>query len=192
MGHRHTYLTFRNILFYVVLLWSGMTANAQSGKGNFAGRVVDKDTKQPVGYAAVRLLTLPDSAFVTGVATTDDGKFKMPVVWPKDKKLFLEISFIGYTTFSKPIPASFRGSSQNLGDIALLPDGFLLNETVIVGKAPLAVTEQDTTVFNASAYRTPEGSMLEDLVKQLPGGEIDGDGKLLIHGKEVKKNIGRR
>ena len=107
-------MTFRNILFYVVLLWSGMTANAQSGKGNFAGRVVDKDTKQPVGYAAVRLLTLPDSAFVTGVATTDDGKFKMPVVWPKDKKLFLEISFIGYTTFSKPIPASFRGSSQNL------------------------------------------------------------------------------
>ena len=44
-----------------------------------------------------------------------------------------------------------------------------------------------STVFNASAYRTPEGSMLEELVKQLPGGEIDADGKLLIHGKEVKK-----
>ena len=51
----------------------------------------------------------------------------------------------------------------------------------------MAVTEEDTTVFNASAYRTPEGSMLEELVKQLPGGEIDEDGKLLIHGKEVKK-----
>lgn len=74
-----------------------------------------------------------------------------------------------------------------MGDIALFSDGILLGETVVVGKAPLAVTEQDTTVFNASAYRTPEGSMLEDLVKQLPGGEIDGDGKLLIHGKEVKK-----
>lgn len=80
MGHRHTYLTFRNILFYVVLLWSGMTANAQSGKGSFAGCVVDKDTKQSVGYAAVRLLTLPDSAFIAGVVTTDDGKFKMPIV----------------------------------------------------------------------------------------------------------------
>nr|WP_270561458.1 outer membrane beta-barrel protein [Bacteroides cellulosilyticus] len=164
-----------------------MTVNAQSGKGSFAGRVVDKDTKQPVGYAAVRLLTLPDSTFLAGVATTDDGKFRMPVVWPKDKKLLLEISFIGYTTFSKSIPSSFRGTSQNLGDIALFSDGILLGETVVVGKAPLAVTEQDTTVFNASAYRTPEGSMLEDLVKQLPGGEIDGDGKLLIHGKEVKK-----
>lgn len=90
MDHgRHTYLTFRNILIYVVLLWSGMTVNAQSGKGSFAGRVVDKDTKQPVGYAAVRLLTLPDSTFLAGVATTDDGKFRMPVVWPKDKKLLL-------------------------------------------------------------------------------------------------------
>lgn len=66
-----------------------MTVNAQSGKGSFAGRVVDKDTKQPVGYAAVRLLTLPDSTFLAGVATTDDGKFRMPVVWPKDKKLLL-------------------------------------------------------------------------------------------------------
>ena len=132
-------------------------------------------------------MTLPDSTFLAGVATTDDGKFRMPVVWPKDKKLLLEISFIGYTTFSKSIPSSFRGTSQNLGDIALFSDGILLGETVVVGKAPLAVTEQDTTVFNASAYRTPEGSMLEDLVKQLPGGEIDGDGKLLIHGKEVKK-----
>ncbi|MDE8697919.1 TonB-dependent receptor, partial [Bacteroides cellulosilyticus] len=103
-------------------------------------------------YAAVRLLTLPDSTFLAGVATTDDGKFRMPVVWPKDKKLILEISFIGYTTFSKSIPSSFRGTSQNLGDIALFSDGILLGESVVVGKAPLAVTEQDTTVFNASAY----------------------------------------
>lgn len=51
----------------------------------------------------------------------------------------------------------------------------------------MAVTEQDTTIFNASAYRTPEGSMLEDLAKQLLGGEINEEGKLMIHGKEVKK-----
>ena len=76
---------------------------------------------------------------------------------------------------------------MDIGTVSLSSEGFLLGETVIVGKAPMAVTEQDTTVFNASAYRTPEGSMLEELVKQLPGGEIDADGKLMIHGKEVKK-----
>ena len=74
-----------------------------------------------------------------------------------------------------------------MGNISLSPESISLNETVVVGQAPMAVTEGDTTVFNASAYRTPEGSMLEELVKQLPGGEIDEDGKLLIHGKEVKK-----
>ena len=51
----------------------------------------------------------------------------------------------------------------------------------------MAVTENDTTVYNSSAFRTPEGSMLEELVKQLPGGEITSDGKLMIQGKEVKK-----
>ncbi|MDE5702173.1 MAG: carboxypeptidase-like regulatory domain-containing protein, partial [Bacteroides sp.] len=134
-----------------------MPVHAQSGKGSFAGRVVDKETKQPVGYAAVRLLALPDSSFLAGAATKDDGKFKIPFVWPKDKKLLLEISFIGYTPFSKQVPSSLRGGAQDLGDVALVPDGFVLDETVVVGKAPLAMTEQDTTVFNASAYRTPEG-----------------------------------
>ena len=74
-----------------------------------------------------------------------------------------------------------------MGNINLTPESYALDEAVVVGQAPMAVTEGDTTVFNASAYRTPEGSMLEELVKQLPGSEIDADGKLLIHGKEVKK-----
>ena len=65
-----------------------------------------------------------------------------------------------------------------MGDINLTPESYALDEAVVVGQAPMAVTEGDTTVFNASAYRTPEGSMLEELVKQLPGGEIDADGKL--------------
>lgn len=181
-----THLIFLHILLCMVGL-SGMTANAQSGKVSFAGRVVDKDTKQPVAYAAIRLLTLPDSAFVAGVATANDGKFSLSATLTDKKKLLLDISYIGYSPFLKPIPASFIGRNQKLGDIALSPDGFLLNETVVLGKAPMAVTEEDTTVFNASAYRTPEGGMLEDLVKQIPGGEINADGKLLIHGKEVKK-----
>lgn len=184
---KYTYLALRSILLYMFLLCMDMPVHAQSGKGSFAGRVVDKETKQPVGYAAVRLLALPDSSFLAGAATKDDGKFRIPFVWPKDKKLLLEISFIGYTPFSKQVPSSLRGGAQDLGNVALVPDGFVLDETVVVGKAPLAMTEQDTTVFNASAYRTPEGSMLEELVKQLPGGEIDADGKLLMHGKEVKK-----
>ena len=179
------YSIFRNILIGIVLC-SGMTVYAQSGKVLFAGRVVDEETREPVSYATVRLLSPRDSALVAGLATDGDGRFRISVARPKVQSLLLNITFVGYSPWYKEI--SFpKKTSLDVGTISLASDGFLLDETVIVGKAPMAVTEQDTTVFNASAYRTPEGSMLEDLVKQLPGGEISDDGKLMIHGKEVKK-----
>ena len=171
-----------------LLLLISVTAYAQSGKERFAGRVVETETTQPVPFATVRLLALPDSAFLTGVATDAKGKFEISVSVPKNKPLLLHISFVGYTSVYRPVTATSQNEQPvNLGDIKLVSSSYELGEAVVVGQAPMAVTEGDTTVFNASAYRTPEGSMLEELVKQLPGGEIDDDGKLLIHGKEVKK-----
>ena len=64
---------------------------------------------------------------------------------------------------------------------------FCRAETVVAGKPPLAITQDHHGFQRPLPIGTPKGSMLEDLVKQLPGGEIDGDGKLSIHGKEVKK-----
>ena len=124
---------------------------------------------------------------MVGGATDAEGRFRLTVAAPKNKSLLLHVSFIGYTAVYREVSPVAGGHKNNLGDIPLAPEVIALDETVVVGQAPMAVTEEDTTVFNASAFRTPEGSMLEDLVKQLPGGEIDADGKLLIHGKEVKK-----
>lgn len=187
---RHFYSFQYRLIIYYVLLLNSVTVFAQSGKESFAGRVVDTETRQPVPFATVRLLSLPDSALLAGGATDANGKFQLYASVAnaaKKKPLLLHISFIGYKPTYHPAFLSPRTSSSGLGDILLTPESYSLDETVIVGQAPMAVTEGDTTVFNASAYRTPEGSMLEDLVKQLPGGEIDADGKLLIHGKEVKK-----
>ena len=177
---------YRLITCYVLLLIS-LTVFAQSGKERFSGRVIDTETNQPVPFATVRLLALPDSTLLVGGATDAQGKFQLAVVIPKSKSILLHISYIGYTPVFRTISASTDNKTPILGDISLTPESISLTETVVVGQAPMVVTEGDTTVFNASAYRTPEGSMLEELVKQLPGGEIDEDGKLLIHGKEVKK-----
>lgn len=177
---------YRLITCYVLLLIS-LTVFAQSGKERFSGRVIDTETNQPVPFATVRLLALPDSTLLAGGATDAQGKFQLAVVIPKSKSILLHISYIGYTPVFRTISASTDNKTPILGDISLTPESISLTETVVVGQAPMVVTEGDTTVFNASAYRTPEGSMLEELVKQLPGGEIDEDGKLLIHGKEVKK-----
>ena len=177
---------YRLITCYVLLLIS-LTVFAQSGKERFSGRVIETETNQPVPFATVRLLALPDSILLVGGATDIQGKFQLAVTIPKSKSILLHISYIGYTSVYRTISVSANNKTPTLGNISLSPESISLNETVVVGQAPMAVTEGDTTVFNASAYRTPEGSMLEELVKQLPGGEIDEDGKLLIHGKEVKK-----
>ena len=180
---------YRLITCYVLLLIS-LTVFAQSGKERFSGRVIDTETNQPVPFATVRLLALPDSTLLGGGATDAIGKFQLSVSVPtvtKAKSLLLQVSYIGYKPVFHPISISRKSTSYELGNINLTPESYALDEAVVVGQAPMAVTEGDTTVFNASAYRTPEGSMLEELVKQLPGSEIDADGKLLIHGKEVKK-----
>ena len=47
--------------------------------------------------------------------------------------------------------------------------------------------KKDTFIYNATAFRTPEGSTIEELVKRLPGAQVGDDGKITINGKEVKK-----
>lgn len=187
IGSHICFFQRRLISCYVFLLIISLAAYAQSGGKRFSGRVVDSETYQPVPFATVRLLALSDSSLLVGGATDAEGRFRLTVAAPKNKSLLLHVSFIGYTAVYREVSPVAGGHKNNLGDIPLAPEVIALDETVVVGQAPMAVTEEDTTVFNASAFRTPEGSMLEDLVKQLPGGEIDADGKLLIHGKEVKK-----
>jgi len=187
IGSHICFFQRRLISCYVFLLIISLAAYAQSGGKRFSGRVVDSETYQPVPFATVRLLALSDSSLLVGGATDAEGKFRLTVAAPKNKSLLLHVSFIGYTAVYREVSPVADGHKNNLGDISLAPEVIALDETVVVGQAPMAVTEEDTTVFSASAFRTPEGSMLEDLVKQLPGGEIDADGKLLIHGKEVKK-----
>lgn len=74
-----------------------------------------------------------------------------------------------------------------MGNIELATDAVMLKEAVVVAEAPQVTVVEDTLMYNSSAYRTPEGAMLEELVKKLPGAEIDDDGNVKINGKELKK-----
>ena len=49
------------------------------------------------------------------------------------------------------------------------------------------MVKKDTVIFNPEAYRTPEGSAIEELIKRIPGAEVDEDGNITVNGKEVKK-----
>lgn len=158
---------------------------AQNKVITVSGRVVESDSKEPAAQATVQLLALPDSAFAAGIASNNQGRFVLPKV--KAGKYLLKISYIGFHTKTVPLQLAANVLDKKAGTILLDPDAVMLGEAVITAEAPQVVVKEDTLEYSSAAYRTPEGAMLEELVKKLPGAEIDDDGNIKINGKEVKK-----
>ncbi len=148
-----------------------------------SGTIFDKETKEPLMQTTVQLLKT-DSTFVTGAASAEDGTFK--VTAPEDGKYILRMTNIGYTNVYRNITVT-DAKDVALGKINMATDAVMLKEVVAKGVAQKLVVKEDTFIYNAAAYRTPEGSVVEELVKRLPGAQVDESGKITINGKEVKK-----
>ncbi|OCR38806.1 TonB-dependent receptor [Bacteroides fragilis] len=173
------------LIWTVLLLTATLSTYAQNKIVTVSGRVIEAGTKEPVELAAVQLLSLPDSAQVAGMTTSTQGYFSLSK--QKPGKYLLKVSFIGYVTKIIPVQLTANVPAKKMGNIELATDAVMLQEAVVVAEAPQVTVLEDTLMYNSSAYRTPEGAMLEELVKKLPGAEIDDDGNVKINGKDLKK-----
>ena len=173
------------LIWTVLLLTATLSTYAQNKIVTVSGRVIEAGTKEPVELAAVQLLSLPDSAQVAGMTTSTQGYFSLSK--QKSGKYLLKVSFIGYVTKIIPVQLTANVPAKKMGNIELATDAVMLQEAVVVAEAPQVTVVEDTLMYNSSAYRTPEGAMLEELVKKLPGAEIDDDGNVKINGKDLKK-----
>ena len=173
------------LIWTVLLLTATLSTYAQNKIVTVSGRVIEAGTKEPVELAAVQLLSLPDSAQVAGMTTSTQGYFSLSK--QKPGKYLLKVSFIGYVTKIIPVQLTANVPAKKMGNIELATDAVMLQEAVVVAEAPQVTGVEDTLMYNSSAYRTPEGAMLEELVKKLPGAEIDDDGNVKINGKDLKK-----
>ena len=167
------------VLTFIML---SLTSFAQTMK--VSGIVVDRDTKEGVYMATIQLLKA-DSTFVRGTLSGEDGSFSLEL--PAEGKFILKFSSVGYKNLSKNITASQSKPDINLGKITFGADAIMLKGATVLGQAAKVTLKEDTFVYNASAYRTPEGAVVEELVRKLPGAQVDDDGKITINGKEVKK-----
>lgn len=169
----------------VLVLLCTFSIFAQNKVITVSGRVVESDSKEPAAQATVQLIALPDSAFAAGIASNNQGRFILPKV--KAGKYLLKISYIGFHTKFVPLQLVANVLDKNAGTILLDPDAVMLSEAVITAEAPPVTIKADTTEYSAAAYPVPEGSMLEDLVKKIPGAEVNEEGKIMLNGKEIKK-----
>jgi hypothetical protein len=167
----------------LMLLLLVTTAISFAQKREITGKVIESDTKSAVAQTTVQLLR-SDSSFVGGTVTSNTGTFKIEV--PKNGRYILRISYVGYKTMYKSVNiASADGVA--LGTITLNPDAIMLKGATITAHLAKVQMKEDTFIYNADAYRIPEGSVLEELVKKLPGATVSDDGTIKINGKEVKK-----
>lgn len=150
---------------------------------DITGLIKDANTADPLMEASVRLLSAKDSSFVAGVTSGLDGRFALKGV--KSGRYILAITYIGYADHTQPV--NVAKSNLRLGAIDMRESTQMLKDvTVVAAKTPIKVME-DTIEFNADSYHTQPNAVVEDLLKRLPGVEVDSDGKITSNGKEIKK-----
>ncbi len=171
----------RRLLFMALFVAVSLTMTAQSRA--IKGRVSDKETKETLAQIAIQLLRT-DSTFVTGTVSADNGTFILKA--PENGKYLLRFSSVGYATDVKNIVIA-DDHDLNMGEVAIRTDAVMLKEVTATAQALKVTLVKDTFVYNSAAYSPPEGSVIEELVKLLPGASVDDEGNVTINGKTVNK-----
>jgi len=146
------------------------------------GTVYDINTQKPLESAMVYFSNVKDSTVIEYTTTDKNGEFKVNTK-KYDKPVFLKINFIGYQTYSEE--QSKLLESKDFGKLYLSQNETALNEVVIKNDAPPIKVKKDTLEFNANSFKVRPDANVETLLKQLPGVEVDTDGKVTANGKEV-------
>ena len=170
----------KKLLLMIVAILAVIPSMAQR---TITGKVVEKESNEALPMTTVKLMKT-DSTLVKGVVTADNGDFKLAA--PADGKYIVKITCVGFKSYTRNITVA-DGKDVAVGTVAMSPDAIMLKGATIVSNMAKVTLKEDTFIYNAAAYRTPEGSVVEELVKKIPGAEVSDDGTIKINGKTVKK-----
>ncbi|MEE3243330.1 MAG: carboxypeptidase-like regulatory domain-containing protein, partial [Bacteroidota bacterium] len=169
---------------YLVALVLGMFSLCTFSQDfKITGKLIDKEQQFPLEAATVVLETLQDSTVISYTISDRNGEFELSGK-SNLQKANLFVTFVGYQSYEQQIDFS-NTREINLEDIPLEFQVESLGDVVVKGRAAPVVIKQDTLEFNAASFKTKPDATLEDLLKELPGAEVDEDGQIRINGKPV-------
>ncbi|HRE37331.1 MAG TPA: TonB-dependent receptor [Chitinophagaceae bacterium] len=169
-----------SLLLFGVLL----NADAQKADGSIKGKLIDTAGKQPITGATVSLINAKDSSLATFTLSNKQGVFEIKGLTEGNYQLV--ISYQGYETVRKPVSLTATSKSVDIGEINPPKDFKTLGEVVVTGIVPVVI-KQDTVQFNADAFKTRPNATVEDLLKKIPGVQVDKDGNVQAQGEQVQK-----
>jgi hypothetical protein len=131
------------------------------------------------------LLQQKDSTLIKFSVSDVQGNFEIKGV-TKGEYIF-KVSYLGFATHSQKVSAAGEQLEISLGQVKLLSHASQLGEVVVQAeKAPVTV-KRDTIEFNAGSFKTKTNATVEDLLKKLPGVEVETDGTVKAQGEEVRR-----
>lgn len=170
-------------LFTLALTMLTLVSFSQSKQFKVFGTIVSDEDQTPLESATVYLERAKDSTMVTYAISDRNGAFSLENR-TSETELKLFISFVGYESFTKTV--QIDKDEIDLGTISLKTDTNTLDEIIVRSTAPITV-KADTLEFNTASFKTKKDANIEDLLKELPGVEVDETGAITVNGKEVNQ-----
>ncbi|GIV31441.1 MAG: hypothetical protein KatS3mg029_0792 [Saprospiraceae bacterium] len=168
------------IFLFALLFGAGLFAQK---KVDLLGTVTDT-TGTPLPGATVVLIQAKDSVLAQFGITANDGRFILRKV-PAGNYL-LQVTYVGYDMFFKPVALTGDSSEVQLGQLPLRPATSTLETVQVTAEhIPMRIVG-DTVEYNADAFKTQPGAVVEDLLKKLPGVEVEPDGTIKAQGQKVE------
>ena len=176
------------ILLLLLLAGAGRASRAQSapraGLGVVQGVVLDSAGGQPLREVSVTLLQARDSSYVTFSLTDGSGHYALRGVRPGQYVVL--VNALGYKALQRPVAVTAAQPTMELPLLRPRAEAQQLGEVVVTHQAPVSVSG-DTVAFSAKAFKTQPNAAVEQLLKKLPGLEVDRDGIIRSQGKIVQK-----
>src|SRR5688572_11310333 len=175
----------QKILTLIVLLTTlSLTGLAQKKlSGSIKGKLVDTLYKENLSEATVTVLNPVDSSVISFTISNNKGEFEVKDLDSGNYRLM--ITFQGYQPYSQRFSISSQLTAINLGDVNMERRNTTLAEVVV--EAPPIVVKKDTVEFKADAFKTKPNATAEDLLKKVPGMQVDKDGNVKAQGEDVQK-----
>ncbi|GAA4300399.1 TonB-dependent receptor [Compostibacter hankyongensis] len=155
----------------------------QQLRGTLSASLVDSATGVPLSAATVLLETLQDSSVEQSALAGEKGDFRLTHIPEGPYRLL--VTHLGYRSFDTTLVFDSRQPEHDLGRLLLVAGAVLLDPVTIEELQPPVSMNGDTMQFSAGAFKTHENAVVEDLLKKLPGMDVDDDGNITAQGEQV-------
>lgn len=173
----------KQTLFLAFLFFSSLFSFSQT-QFVFKGKLINKTNNTPIESATIYLTREKDSAVLEYTISNKQGGFEFKVA-PQNVLTTLKVSFPELQTFTKSFETI--NNDVDFGEIELYKQDTEIETVLVKGDIPPIRIKKDTLEFNAASFKLRPDANVESLLKQLPGVEIDADGKITVNGKEVNQ-----